>query len=102
MPSGPKYDLDKIKKLLCDSCKYYVTMEAHRGAAEMGYTDDEAIIDVVENIEQDDFYKSMLAEKVPGLWQDVYRVTDNDKKVYIKLQISKDGKKVVIVQFKKK
>jgi uncharacterized protein YggU (UPF0235/DUF167 family) len=34
------------------------------------------------------------------LWQDVYKVTVDEKKLYIKLQISPDSKKAVIVQFK--
>lgn len=100
--SKPKYDLNKIKKLLCDSDSYHITLEAHHGAAELGYMDAESMIDVIENIQEDDFYKTMPSEKVQGLWQDVYRVNDGNNKIYIKLQLSVNGKKVVVVQFKKK
>ncbi|MEK6581352.1 MAG: type II toxin-antitoxin system MqsR family toxin [Nitrospirota bacterium] len=100
--SKPKYDLSKIKKLLCDSDSYRITVKAHSGAAELGYMDAESIVDVIENIQEDDFHKSMPSEKVPGLLQDVYRVNDGNNKIYIKLQLSVNGKKVVVVQFKKK
>ncbi len=100
--SKPKYNLNKIKKLLCESDSYYITSEAHKGGAELGYMDVESILDIVENIQEDDFHKTMPAEKVPGLWQDVYRVNDGNNKIYIKLQLAVNGKKVVVVQFKKK
>lgn len=100
--SKPKYDLSKIKKLLCDSDSYIITSKAHHGAAELGYMDAESIIGLVENIEEDDFYKTMPSEKVQGLWQDVYHVNDGNNKIYIKLQLSVNGKKVVVVQFKEK
>ena len=44
----------------------------------------------------------MPSEKMQELWQDVYRVNDVNNKIYVKLQLSVNGKKVVIVQFKKK
>lgn len=100
--SKPKYNLNKIKKLLCESDSYYITSESHKGGAELGYMDAESILDIVENIQEDDFHKTMPAEKVLGLWQDVYRVNDGNNKIYIKLQLAVNGKKVVIVQFKKK
>jgi len=68
----------------------------------LGYMDEEAILDVIEDIQEDDFYKSMPSEKVPSLWQDVYRVTHDGNILYIKLQISANNKKAVIIQFKEK
>jgi Txe/YoeB family toxin of Txe-Axe toxin-antitoxin module len=100
--SKPKYDLSKIKTLLCDSDAYHITLEAHHGAAELGYMDAESILDMIENIQEDDFHKSMPSERIQGLWQDVYRVNDGNNKIYIKLQLSVNGEKVVVVQFKKK
>ena len=61
--SKPKYNLSKIKKLLCDSDSYHITLEAHRGAAELGYMDAESIIDVIENIQEDDFLSPCLQKR---------------------------------------
>lgn len=68
----------------------------------MGYMDEEAILDVIEGIQEDDFFKSMPSEKVQNLWQDVYRVTHDGNLLYIKLQLSVNSKKAVIIQFKEK
>jgi motility quorum-sensing regulator/GCU-specific mRNA interferase toxin len=43
-----------------------------------------------------EFYKSMESEKIKGTYQDVYYTYDEDVKLYIKLQISFDGKGVII------
>lgn len=66
----------------------------------MGYMDEGAILDVIECIQETDFYKSMQSTKVITLWQDVYRVTHCGEELYIKLQISANNKKAVIIQFK--
>ena len=101
-PSKPTYSLARIKKLLCNSSSYVITVEAQKGAASLGYMDEEEILDVIEDIQEDDFYKSMPSEKVPSLWQDVYRVTHEGNVLYIKLQILVNNKKAVIIQFKEK
>jgi motility quorum-sensing regulator/GCU-specific mRNA interferase toxin len=62
--------------------------------------DDEEMISVVEKIFRKHFYKSMTAKHNPKLWQDVYKIIDQEKRLYIKLQLSADRKKAVIVQFK--
>jgi len=98
----PTYDLLQIKKILCDSASVYITTVAFRGAVELGYMDEEAIISVLEDLGNEDFYKTMPAEKIPGFWQDVYHFCDGQNKIYIKLQLSPDGKKVVVVAFKRK
>jgi hypothetical protein len=43
----------------------------------------------------------MEAERLPGLWQDVYHLRYGSVDLYIKLQISARGRGVV-VQFKKR
>ena len=45
------------------------------------------------------FYKYMPAEKVPGLWQDVYKVTYEGIRVYLKLQIN-FANNAIIISFK--
>ena len=68
----------------------------------MGYMDEEAIIDVIEDIQEEDFFKSMPAEKVKTLWQDVYRVVHDNNLLYIKLQLSVNNKTAIVIQFKEK
>lgn len=79
-----------------------ITKKAQHGAAELGYMDDDAIIDVIEDIQEEDFFKSMPSEQIQSLWQDVYRVTHDGNELYIKLQLSVNNKKVVVIQFKQK
>ncbi len=40
--------------------------------------------------------KTMAAERLPGLMQDVYKVLYAGERIYLKLQISKSGVAVVI------
>ena len=47
------------------------------------------------------FYKSMEADKCPGLWQDVYHLSYKGTWLYIKLQKLPDGR-AVVVQFKQR
>lgn len=97
----PIYDLCEIQRLLTDPRTGIVTGTAYYNAVGLGYAGKEEIIAVVKKIVSTDFYKSMEAEKRPGLWQDVYRVSDREILLYVKLQLTADGKGVVI-QFKEK
>jgi len=43
----------------------------------------------------------MTSQYNSSLWQDVYKITDErDKKIYIKLQLSSNKRRAVIIQFK--
>ena len=46
-----------------------------------------------------DFYKSMSADKAPGLYQDVYRPFFQGWELYVKLQITSEA---VVISFKEK
>jgi hypothetical protein len=54
----PKYDLLQIKKLIRDSSCIQITNVAFKGAVELGYMDEDAIISVLEDLEDDNFYKT--------------------------------------------
>ncbi len=45
------------------------------------------------------FYKTMAAEQKAGLMQDVYKITYEGQRIYLKLQINQTGI-AVIVSFK--
>ncbi len=58
---------------------------------------DEEIVDCIEShVNEGHFYKTMAAERVPGLMQDVYKVLYAGERIYLKLQMSKSGVAVVI------
>jgi motility quorum-sensing regulator / GCU-specific mRNA interferase toxin len=94
------FSLDELKELFYHEDTRIITRLAARGGISLGYTDD-TMIDVIDRLGKKHFYKSMTFEKKPYIWQDVYKVTDNDNDLYIKIQLSADGKKAVLVQFKR-
>lgn len=97
----PNYDLKKIKSLLCSEDTRIITDLSRDGAVLLGYMDDEDMISVIEILTNANFYKSMTSNFNPKIWQDVYNTVDEEgRKLYIKLQISLDGQKAVLVQFK--
>lgn len=101
MKTLPTYDLDEIKDLLKSEETRIITRRDRREAVRLGYADDDAMVDRVLMLQANEFYKTMEAETMPGLWQDVYRSDDLTVTLYIKLQISFDGKGVII-SFKEK
>ncbi len=101
MKTLPTYDLDKIKELLKAQETRIITRRDRREAVRLGYADDDAMVDRVLMLQSNEFYKTMEAESRPGLWQDVYRSDDLTVTLYIKLQISFNGKGVII-SFKEK
>ncbi|MDO9067472.1 MAG: type II toxin-antitoxin system MqsR family toxin [Deltaproteobacteria bacterium] len=97
----PKYDLDEIKELLKNEDTRIITRIARFEAVRLGYPDDDAMVDRVLILQASEFYKTMQADTMPGLWQDVYRSDDATVTLYIKLQISFNGQGVII-SFKEK
>ena len=90
----PYYDLERIKMLVREGL-YRVTLSARQDALAVG-VDADGVRNCVLTLDQTHFYKSMPAEKVPGLWQDVYRLCYQGVKVYLKLQIYFDSNAIVI------
>lgn len=97
----PHYDLNKVKALLCSEQTRDVTRTSREGAVAVGYMDVEDMVSVIQILTQKHFFKSMTSQHKPSLWQDVYKISDErDNNIYIKLQLSPDKKKGVIIQFK--
>jgi len=90
------YDLAKIKKLLSDPNKRIVTQRCYKNAVSLGYSSVEDIVEQIFRLKPKNLYKTMESNKKLGLWQDVYRTIDNSVHLYIKIQISFNGKGVVI------
>jgi motility quorum-sensing regulator/GCU-specific mRNA interferase toxin len=96
---SPTYDLHLVQERVREG-RVQITVVAVRGAAALGISPT-GILEVVLALTAADFFKSMEAEKVPGLWQDVYRPVHGNVQLYVKLQIAFRGDAVVI-QLKRK
>lgn len=92
------YPLPGFQELV-RSEKYIITVSAFQTAALMGFVGDDIIDCIVNHLSPTHFYKTMLAESVSRLMQDVYKITYESKRVYLKLQVNKAGI-AVIVSFK--
>jgi len=95
LPSA--YDLAEIKRLVRER-EYVITSTALRSAFELGFDDAGIYRCITQALESTHFYKSMPSEKNPGLRQDVYILTYEGVRLYVKLQISND--KCVVISFK--
>ena len=92
----PSYGLGLIKGLMKDG-SWNATVAALDTAMELGF-DDEDIYDCIVNyLEETHFYKTMESEKKPGLMQDVYHITYQNERLYVKLQVVVNA---VVVSFK--
>jgi hypothetical protein len=69
---------------------------ALQGAALMNFLDEDIIDCVVAYLGDSHFYKTMPAQRVPGLMQDVYKIRYEGERVYLKLQVGKSGHAVVV------
>ena len=97
----PHYDLNRIKELLNNEPSRLIRDIARQHAASAGYVDVDEILSVINRLCSQHFYKSMTSELNRKLWQDVYKFMDEDKRLYIKLQLTINKDKAVLIQFKK-
>jgi hypothetical protein len=99
-PSGdrPTYDLQEVQRLVGQGeLTRFISNAAILGADAL-LIDRDGIVDVVLSLEPQDFYKTMEAERRPGLWQDVYHRRLGEVELYIKLQID-HRRGAVVIQF---
>ena len=97
----PHYILSAFKVLFRNEKTQQITQVAHKGAASEGYMSGEDIVEVIERLCSEHFYKSMTAYHDHKIWQDVYKFQDGDKGLYIKLQLSVDEGKTILIQMKR-
>lgn len=101
MGGEPTYRLRHLQELVeRGEVSRWVTEGAREGAGRLGWGVPEIVAAVLE-LGPANFYKTMEAERCPGLWQDVYHLLYRGTELYIKLQLSRSGR-AVIVQFKRK
>jgi motility quorum-sensing regulator/GCU-specific mRNA interferase toxin len=95
--NGPTYDLSTLQSLV-RAGHYRVTLSAKQGAVALGF-DTSDIEACVLSLTMKDFYKTMAAEKIPGLFQDVYRPVYAGWEIYVKLQVTSEA---VVISFKER
>jgi len=96
------YSLADIKKALSNPTTRYVTRTARQDAVSLGYASDTDMFQRVQQLKNSEIYKTMESEMRPGSWQDVYRTNDDNQEIYIKIQLSPDGKEGGIIAFKER
>jgi Motility quorum-sensing regulator, toxin of MqsA len=94
----PTYPLELIKGLMRDG-SWRLTESAVDAALQMGFDEGDIYACVVDCLEETHFYKTMRSEKNPLLMQDVYHITYEEHRVYVKLQVNVEA---VVVSFKEK
>lgn len=77
---------------------WVLTIEAANTALELGFDDEDVYDCIVNNLEETHFYKTMESEKKAGLMQDVYYITYERRRLYVKLQVNVEA---VVISFKK-
>ncbi len=91
----PSYSLNRIRELFQEG-RFRVARSAFEAALLMSLLEEDVVDCVTCHLNESHFYKTMPAEKVPGLMQDVYKIRYEGWRIYLKLQIDKDGRAVVI------
>lgn len=79
-----------------DGC-WLVTGTAVDTAGELGFDEDDIYDCIVNHLADTHFHKTMAAEEMPGLMQDVYYITYQAIRLYVKLQVRGDA---VVLSFK--
>ncbi|MEW6571521.1 MAG: type II toxin-antitoxin system MqsR family toxin [Nitrospirota bacterium] len=96
----PHYDLKILQRLFNAEATRTITVTAQKGAAALGYMNEDDIAEVIGKLCSQHFYKSMTRHQKSQIWQDVYKFKDEEKNLYIKLQLSIDKKQTILIQFK--
>lgn len=91
----PSYSLHQIRELFQQG-RFRIARTAFETALLISLVDEDIVDCITCHLNESHFYKTMPAEKVPGLMQDVYKIRYEGWRIYLKLQIDRDGRAVVI------
>ena len=91
------YHLADVQNLVAQG-RFHLTTTARLDALNLGF-DHEDVRACIQELRDSHFYKSMPADKAPGLWQDVYKITFEGIRIYLKLQIT-GSRTAVAISFK--
>lgn len=95
MAGNPTYDLASIKAEFKSVNSLRMTGSARQGAVALGFSDQD-VVDAIQAINPEDFYKSMPPKHPQfSAMQDVYRPSFNGVELYVKFQILASGQLVL-------
>jgi hypothetical protein len=92
----PSYSLATIKGLMADG-DWLMSGAALDTALDLGFDQDDVYDCIVNHLDEMHFHKTMESEKKAGLMQDVYYITYEQQRLYVKLQVNV---RAVVVSFK--
>lgn len=87
----PTYDLDSFKSEFCSVERLRMTGTARNAAFALGFVLQD-VVDVIQSMTRQQFYKSMTSLADVKIWQDVYHVPYSGLVLYVKLTVDDDGK----------
>ena len=93
------YDLEAIKLVFANVEGLRLTNSALHGARALGFARRD-IVEAIQQIQRNDFVKSMTTYANHKVWQDVYNTSHKGFDLYIKFQMHEDGH--LLVSFKEK
>jgi len=97
----PTYSLARIKELVAAGQRV-ITGTAQCDAGVLGFAEAD-IEECIQSLQDADFHKTMPAESVKGLFQDVYYPRFRGRRLYVKLQIAAsvmNREQAVVISFK--
>lgn len=90
----PHYDLDTIKATFASVASLRLTRTARNCAFGLGLLL-QGVVDLIQGMTREQFYKSMTSQMNPSLWQDVYHVPWQATVVYVKFTTDDAGYLVI-------
>jgi len=95
----PHYDLGTIKATFSTVRALRITKTAISCAQGLGITLQD-VVDIIQCMTREQFYKSMTNDVNSAIWQDVYHVPHGSVVLYVKLTTDSEG--YLVISFKEK
>lgn len=95
----PHYDLGTIKTTFCEVRALRITRTALQCARALNMTLDD-VVDCIQAITREHFYKSMTAIANSAIWQDVYHAPYRGVILYVKFTTDAEG--YLVISFKER
>ena len=92
------YALADIKAAFADPSRINRSFVSRQGADELDM-DDAAVIEIIQALTLADFEKSMTSIADHKIWQDVYKPSAGNKKLYVKFTVDARGS-LFLISFK--
>lgn len=93
------YDLGTIKATFCEVGSLRITKTALSCAEALGISL-QSIVDIIQAMTREQFYKSMTSQWSSAIWQDVYHVPHAGIVLYVKFTTDPEGYLVISIKEK--